>query len=130
MDKGPRFKVRPATASRLTFVLELVGGLGRLVLDVLHHVVDLGFVLEEEGPHDAGVDQDGTVGGCWGHAPHQEGTLEGERRVFKLVPVIVEICPLHLTHHPLRERRTAAAPGRARESPGDPSNSLKSDPEY
>lgn len=63
--------------SSLTFVLELVGGLGRLVLDVLHHIVDLGFVLEEEGPDDAGVDQDGAVGGGGGHAPHQEGTLRG-----------------------------------------------------
>lgn len=66
--------------SGLTFVLELVSGLGRLVLDVLHHVVDLGFVLEEEGPHDAGVDQDGAVGGGGGHAPHQEGTLGGGGR--------------------------------------------------
>lgn len=96
------------TTSSLTFVLELVGGLRRLVLDVLHHVVDLAFVLEEEGPHDAGVDQDGAVGGGGGHAPYQEGTLGGGRRALKLVPMIVEVCPLHLVHHPLREWRAAA----------------------
>jgi len=60
---------------RLTLVPELVGGLRRLVLQRLHRVVDARLVLEEERPDDAGVDQDGAVGGRGRHAPHQEGTL-------------------------------------------------------
>lgn len=59
----------------LTFVLNLVGGLGRLVLDVLYHVIDFGFILEEKGANDAGVNQNGAVGGSWSHTPHQESTL-------------------------------------------------------
>lgn len=99
------------TTSSLTFVLELVGGLGRLVLDVLHHVVDLGFVLEEEGPHDAGVDQDGTVGGGGGHAPYQEGTLGGgEEKSVDVSPNDCRNLSSTLDPPSLREWRAAAVP--------------------
>lgn len=66
----------------LTFVLNLVSGLRRLVLDVLYHVIDFGFILEEKRANDAGVNQNRAIGGSWSHAPHQENTLGKKTRVL------------------------------------------------
>lgn len=62
----------------LTFVFELVCSFRSLVLQVLHHVVNLGLVFQEEWSNDTIVDEDRSVWGSGGHTPHQEGTLEHE----------------------------------------------------
>lgn len=68
-----------ACAAFITFVFDLVCGLGSLVLQVLHHVIDFGLIFQEKWSNDAVVNLDGAVGGGGGHAPHQEGRL-GDRR--------------------------------------------------
>ena len=60
-----------------TFLGDGVCSLFGFVLQVIHHIVYLGLVLQEERPDDALVEQVCSVGGAGSHAPQQEATLHG-----------------------------------------------------
>lgn len=76
-----------------TFIFELVRSLCRLALEVLGYVVNLGLVLEEDGADDPRVYLDGSVRRSWSHAPHQEGTLRGNKQKNVLTQCFQETPP-------------------------------------
>ena len=78
---GPAWPQPPAHRARLppghTFLRDGICSLSGSVLQVTHHAVHLGLVLQEEGPDDALVEQVCPVGRAGSHAPQQEATLQG-----------------------------------------------------
>lgn len=64
----------------LTFFSDGICGLFGFVFHVLHHVVYLGLVLQEDRTDDAPVEQLGPVRRARSHAPQQEATLWGAER--------------------------------------------------
>ena len=78
---GPAWPQPPAHWARLppghTFLRDGICSLSGSVLQVTHHAVHLGLMLQEEGPDDALVEQVCPVGRAGSHAPQQEATLQG-----------------------------------------------------
>uniref|UniRef100_A0A8C0X679 Signal recognition particle 19 kDa protein n=1 Tax=Castor canadensis TaxID=51338 RepID=A0A8C0X679_CASCN len=65
--------VENPTATEIQDVCSAVGL--NVFLEVLHHTVHLGLVLQEEGPDDTLVEQLSPIRRTWGHTPQQEATL-------------------------------------------------------
>lgn len=65
----------PVKGLLLTLFSDGVCSLCSLVFQVLHHAVQLGLVLQEEGTDNPVVEKLCPVGRAWSHAPQQEATL-------------------------------------------------------